>query len=162
MKLKRRKIRRGRVEIIPMIDTVVILLIFYMTFSRFAEMNQSAKIKLPDSRSGDEFRKESNQVIVNMVNVDEVMVGENKYTIKDLPRILRAYFEQLSRFDPSMATAIKNGDKKPSIILRANREMAYKDLNSFMKICTKVNMSGLVPQHGPQAITEVTFATMEK
>ena len=31
MKLKRRRVKRGRVEIIPMIDTIVILLIFYMT-----------------------------------------------------------------------------------------------------------------------------------
>ena len=30
MKIKRRKVKRGRVEIIPLIDTIVILLIFYM------------------------------------------------------------------------------------------------------------------------------------
>lgn len=162
MKLKRRKIKRGRVEIIPMIDTVVILLIFYMTFSRFAEANRSASIKLPDSVSGDEFRKEANQVIINMVSVDEVLIGEGKYTLEQLPGVMRSYFDQLTRFDPPMAAAIKSGDKKPSIILRANRDMSYKDLNAFMKICTKINLQGLVPEKGPQAITEVTFATLEK
>ena len=162
MKLKRRKIKRGRVEIIPMIDTVVILLIFYMTFSRFAEANRSARIKLPDSRAGDEFRKESNQVIVNMVSVDDVSIGENKYALKDLPGVMRSYFDQLSRIDPPMAAAIKTGDKKPSIILRANRDMSYKDLNTFMKTCTKINLSGLVPEKAPKAISEVTFATLEK
>ena len=162
MKLKRRKIKRGRVEIIPMIDTVVILLIFYMTFSRFASMSKTASITLPDSMAGDEFRKESNQVIVNMISLDEVMIGEGKFTLKDLPGVLRSYFDQLSRIDAPMAVAIKSGDKKPSIILRAGKEMPYKDLNAFMKICTKVNMRGLVPEKGPQAITEVTFATLEK
>ena len=52
MKLKRRKVKRGRVEIIPMIDTIVILLIFYMTFSRFAEATREANLKLPESRAG--------------------------------------------------------------------------------------------------------------
>jgi biopolymer transport protein ExbD len=162
MKLKRRKIKRGRVEIIPMIDTVVILLIFYMTFSRFAEANRSAAIHLPDSVSGDEFRKETNQIIVNMVSVDEVLVGEGKFTLPQIPGVLRSYFDQLSRIDPAMATAIKKGDKKPSIILRANRDMQYKDLNAFMKVCTKIDLRGLVPEKGPQAISEVTFATLEK
>jgi biopolymer transport protein ExbD len=162
MKLKRRKIKRGRVEIIPMIDTVVILLIFYMTFSRFAEANRSAAITLPDSVSGDEFRKEPNQVIINMVSVDEVLVGENKFTLQQIPGVMRSYFEQLSKIDPQMAAAIKTGEKKPSIILRADRTMSYKDLNAFMKICTKINLQGLVPTKGPQAISEVTFATLEK
>ncbi len=45
MKLSRRQVKRGRVEIIPMIDTILILLIFYMSFSTF-----SAKEKRLDSR----------------------------------------------------------------------------------------------------------------
>jgi len=45
VKLARRAIKRGRVEIIPMIDTILILLIFYMSFSTF-----SAKEKRLDSR----------------------------------------------------------------------------------------------------------------
>jgi biopolymer transport protein ExbD len=162
MKFKRRKIKRGRVEVIPMIDTVVILLIFYMTFSRFAEMSQSGSIKLPDSRAGDDFRKGSNQVIVNMISADKVMVGEGRCAVKDLPGVLRSYFERLVQIDPRMAAAIRSGKEKPSVILRGDRAMAYKDLNSFMKICTKVNMQGLVPDTAPNAITEVTFATMEK
>lgn len=45
MKIQRRTPKRGRVEIIPMIDTILILLIFYMSFSTF-----SAKEKRIDSR----------------------------------------------------------------------------------------------------------------
>ena len=41
MKLARRTVKRGRVEIIPMIDTILILLIFYMSFSSFRSSSSS-------------------------------------------------------------------------------------------------------------------------
>jgi len=47
MKLKRRTLKRGRVEIIPMIDTILILLIFYMSFSTFSAKEKRIDAKLP-------------------------------------------------------------------------------------------------------------------
>lgn len=47
MRLPRTRIRRGRVEIIPMIDTILILLIFYMSFSSFKSTEKSIEAKLP-------------------------------------------------------------------------------------------------------------------
>ena len=47
MKLNRRPIKRGRVEIIPMIDTILILLIFYMSFSTFTKREKRIDAKLP-------------------------------------------------------------------------------------------------------------------
>ena len=47
MKIKRRRTKRGRVEIIPLIDTIVILLVFYMSFSRVAQMGRSAICDAP-------------------------------------------------------------------------------------------------------------------
>ena len=78
MVIKRRKIKRGRVEIIPMVDTIVILLIFYMTFSRFAEMVYDAKVELPSSVAGDEFEKRPDQIIVNMFSGDDIRVGRRE------------------------------------------------------------------------------------
>lgn len=47
MKLKRRKAKRGRVEIIPMIDTILILLIFYMSFSSFKISEKRIDAQMP-------------------------------------------------------------------------------------------------------------------
>jgi len=136
MKLKRRQIKRGRVEIIPMIDTIVILLIFYMSFSRFAEIERKANIKLPQSVAGDEFKKTPNQVIINMVDSDDVTVGGNRYKVDELPDLLR----HMKAADPVLN----------SLILRGSRAMAYKDLSDFLKVCSKAG------------IADVTFATLEK
>ena len=137
MKLKRRRVKRGRIEIIPMIDTIVILLIFYMTFSRFAEAGKENGFKLPDSRAGDEFKQLPNQVIINMFNKDEVYIAKQKYTMDDVPPFLQSLREK----DPRYA--------KMSLILRGNREMTYADLSAFMKACAK------------SRIADITFTTSE-
>ena len=137
MKLKRRRIKRGRIEIIPMIDTIVILLIFYMTFSRFAEASRESGFKLPDSRAGDEFKQLPNQVIVNMYNKDEVYIDKQKYTMDEVPPFL----QHLREKDPRYA--------KLSLILRGNRDMTYADLSAFMKVCAN------------SKIMDVTFTTQE-
>jgi biopolymer transport protein ExbD len=47
MKLQRRHAKRGRVEIIPMIDTILILLIFYMSFSSFKQTENRIDASMP-------------------------------------------------------------------------------------------------------------------
>ena len=137
MKVKRRRIKRGRVEIIPMIDTIVILLIFYMTFSRFAESSREAGLKLPESHAGDEFKQLPNQVIINMYSSDDVLIDKVKYKIGQIPDLLR----HLKQSDPKYS--------KISIILRGSKSMTYKDVSDFMKACAKAG------------IADVTFATLE-
>jgi len=136
MKLKRRKIKRGRIEIIPMIDTVVILLIFYMTFSRFAEASRQAGLTLPTSRAGKDAVQAENQVVVNMFKSDEVYVSKVRYNISDLPSVL-----QRIKANPKF--------KDLSVILRGHTNMKYTDLSDFLRACAKAK------------ITDVTFATTE-
>jgi biopolymer transport protein ExbD len=138
MKLKRRKIKRGRVEIIPMIDTIVILLIFYMTFSRFTEATRDAKIELPESVAGDEFKKLPNHLIINMVAADQITVGGEPFKVTDLPSLIGA----IKARDPEMATM--------SIILRGDRAMNYTDLSEFMRACSKAG------------VADVAFTTLER
>lgn len=137
MKFKRRKIKRGRVEIIPMIDTIVILLIFYMTFSRFVEASREANLTLPQSRAGDDFRQMEGQIIINMFSAEDISIDKKKYTVDDAINLVR----RLKQSDPRYANL--------SIILRADRSMQYKDLSDFMKACSKAG------------IADVTFATLE-
>jgi biopolymer transport protein ExbD len=136
MKVKRRNIRRARIEIIPLIDTIVILLIFYMSFSRFAEVERAAGIKLPIALTGDPLEKLPNQIIVNMSSADNLTIGGQPYKINDLPDLLR----RLQSNHPNLN----------SLILRASRGMAYRDLSAFMTVCSKAG------------IANVTFATVDK
>jgi biopolymer transport protein ExbD len=135
MKIKRRKIKRGRIEIIPMIDTIVILLIFYMSFARFAEMAKEAKIELPTSVAGKEIKTRLHQVIINMVSVDEITISKRPYTMKELQGVL---------------LKMKQDDPEVQVVLRAGREAKYEALSDFMRACAKAG------------IIDVAFSTLEK
>jgi len=137
MKLKRRRIKRGRVEIIPMIDTIVILLIFYMTFSRFVEASREANIKLPQTLAGEEFKQMSGQLLVNMFSADEISIDKRPYRMAELPAVIAHFRRNLPP------------DQKVSVVLRGHREMTYSDLSAFMKACAK------------GGVADVTFATLE-
>ena len=136
MKVKRRNFRRARIEIIPLIDTIVILLIFYMSFSRFAEVERAAGIKLPIALTGDPLAKLPNQIIVNMSSADHLTIGGQPYRMSDLPDLLRRLQSNHPNFN--------------SLILRGSRAMTYRDLSAFMTICSKAG------------IANVTFATVDK
>ncbi|MEI6084458.1 MAG: biopolymer transporter ExbD [Verrucomicrobiota bacterium] len=137
MKLKRRKIKRGRVEIIPMIDTIVILLIFYMTFSRFAEASKEANLKLPKSKAGVDNKEGGPvQVVLNMYSKDKVILNKEQIPIEDLPARLMNI-----KKDPKYA--------KMLVVLRGDRNMTYADLSAFMKACAKARLA------------DVTFTTEE-
>lgn len=47
MIVRRRSMKRGRVEIIPLIDTILILLIFYMSLSRLTTGEKQLRATLP-------------------------------------------------------------------------------------------------------------------
>ncbi len=140
MKLQRRNVKRGRIEIIPMIDTIVILLIFYMSFSRFVEQTREASIKLPKSYAGDEFRQLPYQVIINMYDSDKMSIDKAEYNVQELSGLLRGYKAKFAEEDPKA---------NMTIVLRASKEMTYQDLSGFMRGVAKAG------------IADVTFATLD-
>lgn len=140
MKLERRKVKRGRVEIIPMIDTIVILLIFYMSFSRFVEQGKEAGIKLPSAIAGGELDQIPNQVIINMYDSKKMSIDKQEYNIDELPGQLRQLKTNMQASDPS---------NPMTIVLRADKTMTYKDLSGFMRAAAKAG------------IADITFATLE-
>jgi len=139
MKLKRRKIKRGRVEIIPMIDTIVILLIFYMTFSRFAEAEKEASLQLPKSKAGLDVKEGGPaSVTVNMFSKEQITINKEPIPIEALP----AKLTQIRTSDPKYARMV--------VVLRGHHNMKYADLSAFMKACAKANLA------------DVTFTTEER
>lgn len=138
MRFKRRKIKRGRVEIIPMIDTIVILLVFYMTFSRFAEAN-IANVTLPKAHATGEVDMKG-KVVINMLADGTLQIQKQTRTMAELTAHLQQVKQQLKEKDPNA---------KVGVVLRASDRMKYRDLSEFMRACGKAQ------------VRDVTFATVE-
>ena len=84
MKLKRRIIRRARIEIIPMIDTILMLLVFYMSFSTFSQREKRFNAKLPLVTSSMPTQVPLD-IVLHVNNQDNIVVnGATTYDILGL------------------------------------------------------------------------------
>lgn len=87
MILRRRVRRKGRIEIIPMIDTVFFLLVFFMMASLSMTVNRGLPVKLPAAASGEAERKEP--VALTLTRVGELYLDRVPVTLESLPARLR-------------------------------------------------------------------------
>jgi biopolymer transport protein ExbD len=127
MKLKRRALKRGRVEIIPMIDTILILLIFYMTFSTFNKREKRIDAKLPLVSTRIAPTQVPLDILLHVKNKDDILVNKaNTYDIVSLRDTLR-----------QLATI----GQDTTIVIEADPETSYQDVISVLDACAQAHLT---------------------
>jgi biopolymer transport protein ExbD len=127
MKLKRRALKRGRVEIIPMIDTILILLIFYMTFSTFNKREKRIDAKLPLVSARIAPTQVPLDILLHVKNKDDILVNKaNTYDIVSLRDTLR-----------QLATI----GQDTTIVIEADPETSYQDVISVLDACAQAHLT---------------------
>ena len=81
MKIRRPETKKARIEIIPMIDAIFFLLVFFMMTSLQMVQLNSHKVELPESSAARRAADESSKVVVSVSKegeyfVDQIQVGE--------------------------------------------------------------------------------------
>jgi biopolymer transport protein ExbD len=84
MRIQRRSIKKARIEIIPMIDTIFFLLVFFMISTLSMTQFKGMPVNLPKAASGQQAPAEStaiaitkeNQIFVDKQAVDRKSLGE--------------------------------------------------------------------------------------
>ena len=126
MKLKRRIIRRARIEIIPMIDTILMLLVFYMSFSTFSQREKRFNAKLPLVTSSMPTQMPLD-IVLHVNNQDNIVVnGATTYDIRGL----RDAMMQL--------TAV---GQDTTIIIEADPNSSYQDVVSVLDACAQAHLT---------------------
>jgi biopolymer transport protein ExbD len=127
MKLKRRAMKRGRVEIIPMIDTILILLIFYMTFSTFDKREKRIDAKLPLVSAKVAPTQVPLDIVLHVKDQDNIVVNDaNTYDIVSLR-------------DAMLQLATIGQDT--TIVIDAEPETSYQDVISVLDACAQAHLS---------------------
>ena len=123
MKLKRRAMKRGRVEIIPMIDTILILLIFYMSFSTFAAREKRLDACLPLKGPG----------IDDIINLAVHVRSEREVVVNDVP------FD-LASFRASLAT-VRSASERVNVVIDADAGVSYQAIVNVMDACAQAKLT---------------------
>lgn len=128
MKLPRRSVKRGRVEIIPMIDTILILLIFYMSFSTFSAKEKRIDAKMPL------IAKAAAQVAPTAVPLDITLHVRNKDEILANGAIYTA-----DTLRDAMAQLASIG-QEATIVIEADPDTSYQAVISALDACAQANL----------------------
>lgn len=105
MRLKQPELRKARIEIIPMIDTIFFLLVFFMIASLAMTRMQGMPVNLP--KSGMSNKESLTKFVVTMTKTRHYYV--DKQQAMTLPEVERLCKEKLAA-NPR-AVAIINADK---------------------------------------------------
>lgn len=129
-------------QIAPMIDILLVLLVFFMSISSTQVLQVTKGIKLPVAKEGKEGGdKADGKVIVNILwnalnNVGTIKISEKEYGAPaDIQPIL-------------FAAVQKNPEAQ--ILIRADKGVRYEYMRSVLKSC------------GGAGVTNVTFSVINK
>src|SRR5580765_6968441 len=127
MKLKRRHAKRGRVEIIPLIDTILILLIFYMSFSTFNKTETQITAKMPSLRAAPpELNPQDTDLdlVLHVRSSEEIIIGGNVFTALSL----RSQMKSLE-------------GQKVTVIIEAEPDTKYQDVIAALDACALAKLT---------------------
>jgi biopolymer transport protein ExbD len=127
MKLKRRIIKRARIEIIPMIDTILMLLVFYMSFSTFSKREKRFNAKLPLTSGAQTPAQVPLDIVLHVKDHSNIVVnGATTYDISGL----RDAMMQLSAVG-----------QDTTIIIEADPNSSYQDVVSALDACAQAHLT---------------------
>jgi biopolymer transport protein ExbD len=126
MKLERRTIKRGRVEIIPLIDTILILLIFYMTFSTFTKSEKRIDATLPLVSTAAKLRQMPLDIHLHVKQQGDVIVNDaNTYDLLSL----RDTLKQLAAIG-----------QHTTIVIEADPDTSYQNVINVLDMCAQAHL----------------------
>lgn len=128
MKLKRRFARRGRIEIIPLIDTILILLIFYMSFSTFEAKEKRIDAKLPlvskTMSPGTQFELD---LTLHVYNQSNILVNGAMYDAEGLREQMRLF--------------TTTPDQPVTVVIEAEPDTKYQAIITALDACAQAKLT---------------------
>ena len=94
MRIQRRSIKKARIEIIPMIDTIFFLLVFFMISTLSMAQYRGMPVNLPKAASGQQAPAESAAITIDKDS--RIFLNKEEVDQAALTALLRQYVEQNS------------------------------------------------------------------
>jgi len=133
--LKRAAEKKPEINIIPMVDIVFQLIIFFLVATQ-VKKSETADVMLPTARKAEEIKKdETPPLIINIVKPEvskerPYVVMGNMFDIKGLKKFLKARKETFR---------LKGGDM-PILRIRADRDSQFKEIQEALIACREIEI----------------------
>ena len=118
MNLRRLRKRSPRVDVIPLIDVLMVLILFFLTSMQFQDL-RALNVKLPKIDSAGS-NKISNQLVVSISKEGEYSLNGNEDNLKEIGKVFRST-AQLPR--------------KPAVLVVADENVPLKHVTEVVDLC---------------------------
>jgi biopolymer transport protein ExbD len=139
------KINKGQalgsisVSIMPLLDVIFLLLIFFLVATRFAEAEREMDVLLPDASEARALTSKPGELFINIDRQGRYYVTGKLLTLDELQPVLRA--------------AYVNNPGRVSAIIRADERCAYGHVIAAKNACLKEKIRDIreTTRQGPPA-----------
>ena len=118
MSLRSPRRRIPRVDVIPLIDVLMVLILFFLTSMQFQEV-RALNVKLPKIDSAGS-NKITNQLIVSVSKEGEYYLNGNKDKLEEIGKVMKKTAEL---------------PQKPSVLVVADEDVPLKYVTSVVDLC---------------------------
>ncbi len=118
MSLRRFRKRSPRVDVIPLIDVLMVLILFFLTSMQFQDL-RALNVKLPKIDSAGS-NKISNQLVVSISKGGEYFLNVNEDALAEISKVFRSS-AQLPR--------------KPGVLVVADEDVPLKHVTEVVDLC---------------------------
>ena len=108
------------IELTPMIDTVFLLLTFFLVATTFTQEEREMQIALPEAESGQPISLALREIIINVDESGTAIVGGRSVSLEDLRAIVSDAVE---------------ANPKQKVSVRADRGAAYGSVARVLDVC---------------------------
>ena len=118
MSLRSPRRRSPRVDVIPLIDVLMVLILFFLTSMQFQEV-RALNVKLPKIDSAGS-NKITNQLIVSVSKEGEYYLNGNKDNLEEIGKVMKKTAEL---------------PQKPSVLVVADEDVPLKYVTGVVDLC---------------------------
>ncbi len=116
----------SQLSMTPLIDIVFLLLIFFLVATRFSEEERELDVLLPDASEARPLTSKPRELFINIDHQGHYFVTGETVTVEGLHPILEA--------------AYVNNPGRASVVIRADRRVAWDYVVAAMNACNKAKI----------------------
>lgn len=131
MKLKRKNIKAARIEMMPIIDIVFLLLVFFIYAMLSMAVHRGLVLDLPESTTATQTNENDTLSISIRVLDKEMEITVNKVVVS------------LEEIERTLSEGRQNKEKKPSILLFAEENVSYQQLYMVLDTLKKADFTNI-------------------
>jgi biopolymer transport protein ExbD len=128
-----------QIPVIPLVDTVFNLLIFFLVATKVAEAERELSVQLPEASEAQPITVKPREMILNVDAEGSYFVTAKRVTLPQLDQILQAAWAK----NPGRA----------SVVIRADKRCRWESVVAAMNSCQKANIRDfrVTTREGPES-----------